>query len=72
MLPMRSVSPLAALLLVLLLVAPAWAMPKQKIAKHTVQHPPARKATVPGTNPHMNKRSHPVGAPNTRKHHKWL
>ena len=72
MFSMRFARPLAASVLALVLLAPAWAAPKQKIATHTVQHPPARKATMPGTNPHSNMRTHPVGAPNTHKHHKWL
>ena len=70
---MRFARPLAASVFALVLTAAACAAPKQKTATHAVpQHPPARKATMPGTNPHMNKRSHPVGAPNTHKHHKWL
>lgn len=73
MFSMQFARPLVASVFALVLIAAASAAPKQKTATHAVQQrSPARKATVPGTNPHMNKRSHPVGAPNTHKHHKWL
>ena len=68
---------LALFLFVPALVTPACAAlalsaPRQASSKPVVHHPPARKATHPASNPHMKKNSHPVGAPGTRKHHKWL
>jgi hypothetical protein len=54
------------------MAAYASAAPRHASSKPIVRHPVARKATSPPGNPHMKKNSHPVGAPGTRKHHKWL
>jgi hypothetical protein len=74
---MRFARALAAPFLAVLLIAPALAAyasaaPRHASSKPIVRHPVARKATSPPGNPHMKKNSHPVGAPGTRKHHKWL
>ncbi|HEY3990796.1 MAG TPA: hypothetical protein VGM02_15945 [Acidobacteriaceae bacterium] len=69
---MQFVRFLAAFVLALFLIGPAWSAPWHASSRPVVRHPAARKATHPPGNPRMKKNSHPVGAPGTRKHHKLL
>ena len=74
---MRFAHAFAAPLLAMLLMTPALILsastaPRHASSKPVVRHPAARKATSPPGNPHMKKNGHLVGAPSTRKHHKWL
>ncbi|HEX6494001.1 MAG TPA: hypothetical protein VF018_00865 [Acidobacteriaceae bacterium] len=68
---MRFAPALNTLFLAFVLVVPGWGAPRHASSRPVVRHPAAHKATSPPGNPHA-QRGHIVGAPNSRKHHKWL